>query len=130
MIGSPRPWTEEELTRLDEAFSIVLAAVTADGPPTGSVEIGIVVLGKRAFVRAYRGRVSGWYQATEARGHGTIRAADVVTSVLFEAVPTEERLLLHRIDEAYRAKYRELSSGIATEVARAATVEILPIVAP
>ncbi|MEU3986310.1 DUF2255 family protein [Streptomyces sp. NPDC026672] len=122
-----RPWTVEELAALDTAFSLVLAARTDDGPPRGSVEIGVVVTPDGVFVRAHRGPVSGWFRATLARGLGTVRFGGRTVGVRFDrASPSDEPGVHDAIDEAYARKYGSLSGGIASERARAATVRLTP----
>ena len=123
-----RQWTAQELAALDAAFSIVLAARTDDGPLRDSVEIGLVVTPDGAFVRAYRGPVSGWFQATQARGQGTIRFGGRTVPVRFDhAAPEDEPAIHDTIDRAYVRKYGGGSGGIATNRARATTVRIIPI---
>ncbi|MEV6171399.1 DUF2255 family protein [Streptomyces sp. NPDC051954] len=123
-----RQWTAQELAALDAAFSIVLAARTDDGPLRGSVEIGLVVTPDGVFVRAYRGPVSGWFQATQARGQGTIRFGGRTVPARFDhAAPEDEPAIHDTIDRAYVRKYGDGSGGIATDRARAATVRITPI---
>lgn len=121
------PWTADELAALDSAFSIVLSAHTDDRLPSGSVEIGVVVTGDGVFVRAYRGPVSGWFQATQTLGQGTIQIDGRVVAVRFDRTTPADAPDIHdAIDRAYTAKYGSLSGGIATAQARDATVRITP----
>ncbi|MFE5406969.1 DUF2255 family protein [Streptomyces sp. NPDC056580] len=126
-----RPWTARELAALDAAFSIILAARTDDGPPPGSVEIGLVVTPDGVFVRAYRGPASGWFQATQTCGQGTIRYDGRTVPVHFQrAAPQDEPAIHDAVDHAYVRKYGAAASGgIATDQARATTVRITPLTA-
>jgi hypothetical protein len=123
-----RRWTAQELAGLDATFSIVLAARTDDGPLRDSVEIGLVVTPDGAFVRAYRGPVSGWFRATQARGQGTIRFGGRTVPVRFvPAAPEDEPAIHDTIDRAYVRKYGADSGGITTDRARATTVRLTPV---
>ncbi|MFE5189886.1 DUF2255 family protein [Streptomyces sp. NPDC056628] len=124
-----RQWTARELAALDAAFSIILAARTDDGSPPGTVEVGLVVTLNGVFVRAWRGPVSGWFQATQAHGQGTIRYNGRTVPVRFQrAAPQDEPAIHDSIDHAYVYKYGAAgSAGIATDEARATTVRITPI---
>ncbi|GAA5180393.1 hypothetical protein GCM10023322_12590 [Rugosimonospora acidiphila] len=120
-----RAWTPEELHTLHEAWSIMLAAETTDGPPQAQVEVGVVTIDDGVYVRAYQGVRSVWYQATQARGRGTIQVGNVVLPVRFEAQQSaDDADLALRIDAAYSSKYGSLASGIMTRAVREATVRI------
>ena len=76
-------------------------------------------------MRAYNGRSSRWRQAALRQKAGRITAAGTTKEVAFAPVegPTNDR-----IDEAYRAKYRESPylAPMVAERARSATVKITP----
>jgi hypothetical protein len=76
-------------------------------------------------VRAYNGRQSRWYQSALTQKAGRITAAGMIKDVVFALV---DGVLLDRIDQAYRLKYRDsryLGPMIGTQ-ARTATMEIRP----
>jgi hypothetical protein len=77
------------------------------------------------YVRAYTGQNSRWYQAAVRQRAGRIIAAGMTKEVTFEPIngPINDR-----IDDAYRAKYRDspyLSPMIGAR-ARSATVMVTP----
>src|SRR5438309_1396898 len=71
------------------------------GTPTW---IWSVVVDGALYVRAYNGQNSRWYQAALQQRAGRITAAGVMKDVAFEPV---ESAINVRIDDAYRAKYKE-----------------------
>ena len=74
-------------------------------------------------MRAYNGQSSRWYQAALRQKAGRITAAGTTKDVGFAPV---EGSINDRIDEAYRAKYRESPylAPMVGERARSATVKI------
>jgi hypothetical protein len=120
-------WTDDELATLHATESLNLAAAPADTPATGRVEIGVVTVGDAAYVRAYRGTRSTWFQATQAFRHGRIWAGPLESDVSFQAADPSLR---DEIDAAYHSKYGHYGAtavGLAVSAAsRAATVKIMP----
>lgn len=125
--NATRAWTPEELHTLHDAWSIMLAAETTDGPPQSQaqVEVGVVTIDDGVYVRAYQGVRSAWYRATQARGRGMIRVGNTVLPVRFEAQRSaDDADLARRIDSAYSSKYGSLANGVLTDAVRDATVRI------
>lgn len=120
-------WAPQEISILERAESVRLEAGPAGSVPLGSVEIGIVTVGDVAFVRAYRGSQSAWYQAIHTYGRGFIHAEGLDRAVTFYSA---DPLLADAIDAAFRAKYGHHGPhaiALATSaVARHATVAITP----
>jgi hypothetical protein len=120
-------WTDDELATLHAAESLRLEAAPAGTPATGRVEIGVVTVGDAAYVRAYRGIRSTWFQATQAFRHGRIWAGSLESDVSFQAADPS---LMDEIDAAYHSKYGHYGApavGFAVNAAsRAATVKIVP----
>ncbi|MEU3498987.1 DUF2255 family protein [Kitasatospora cineracea] len=115
-------WTPEELAHLTESRSLVLSV--GDGGNPG-VELGMVLVAGRLYVRAYRGPRSQWYRAAHEQGHGQIRVGAVTRDVFLHArasAPASE------IDAAYREKYGQAADAlVASPAARAATTWIDPV---
>ena len=97
----------------------------------GGIALNAVAVDKRvkavvAFVRAYSGTGSKWYQAALSQQAGKILAIGREFDVLF-AKPSDPELE-RKIDQAYQKKYSGSSyvSAMTGTRARAATIEILP----
>src|SRR5437870_5643025 len=98
----------------------------AAGKPYGTPTwIWCVAVGGALYVRAYSGPNSSWYRAAMRQKVGRIIVAGMTKEVTFEPISGS---INDRIDDAYRAKYRDspdLSSMISTR-ARSATVKVMP----
>ena len=112
-------WIPDELTVLADASSLRLTA--GDGPGA-DVELGMVLVHGELYVRANRGPESRWFQAAQETGRGRIRAEAVARDVLL--VPASGPA--DAIDAAYRAKYGNNSTLVASPQALAATLRIDP----
>ena len=112
-------WTPDELTVLADASSLRLTA--GDGP-CPEVELGMVLVQGGLYVRAYRGPESRWFQAAQETGRGRIRAGAIARDVLLVPVPGPA----DAIDAAYRAKYGNSGTLVASLQALAATLRIDP----
>jgi hypothetical protein len=119
-------WTNEELRKIAGTDDLHIAPFRDDGKTYGtSAWIWSVVVDDALYVRAYNGIKSRWYQAALKQKAGRIVAAGMTKEVTFEPV---NGAINNRIDEAYRAKYREspyLNPMIGSG-ARAATVKVMP----
>ena len=119
-------WSKDELHKIAEADDLHIAPFREDGVTSGTPTwIWSVAVGDALYVRAYNGRGSRWYQAAVRQKAGRIAAAGLTKEVIFEPV---DGPINDRIDDAYRAKYRDspyLSPMIGTR-ARAATVKVTP----
>jgi hypothetical protein len=127
MPDGPASWTASELALLAAEGSLTLHA--GDDPPgRGEVaELGMVVVGERLFVRAYRGTGSRWYQAALAGGQGWIRAGGHAWHVALS--PADDQLS-RDTDIEYQAKYGHVGPAATALVlspgARKATLRISP----
>jgi hypothetical protein len=119
-------WLKDELRRIAEADDLHISPLREDGLTYGTPTwIWSVVVDDALYVRAYNGRNSRWYQAAVRQKEGRIIAAGITKEVAFEPV---DGPINDRIDDAYRAKYREspyLSPMIGVR-ARSATVKVMP----
>lgn len=119
-------WSDEELREIVAADDLHIAPLREDGVTLGTPTwIWSVSVENDLFVRAYNGENSRWYQAAIRQKAGRIIAAGMTRDVTFEPV---EGPINDRIDEAYRAKYRDspyLGSMVGAR-ARAATVRVAP----
>ncbi len=119
-------WSHDELAAFAAAKSLMLRAGTED-PAGECVEVGMVVVHDRLYVRAHRGTASVWFQATRSAGHGRVWTDGVAKSVSF--TPADPGLA-GEIDAAYRAKYHRYDAAlvdfVVSPAARSATVQIVP----
>jgi hypothetical protein len=119
-------WPKDELNKIAEADDLHIAPFREDGATYGTPTwIWSVAIDGALYVRGYNGQSSRWYQAAVRQKAGRIVAAGMTKEVAFEPV---DGPINHRIDDAYRAKYRAspyLSPMISTR-ARAATVKVMP----
>jgi len=119
-------WSSDELTKIAKTDDLHISPFREDGLTYGTPTwIWSVVVDDGLYVRAYNGQDSRWYRAAMRQKAGRITAAGVAKEVTFEPV---DGPINDRIDEAYRAKYRDspyLSPMIGAR-ARSATVKIVP----
>lgn len=119
-------WSKDELQKIAQADDLHIAPFQNDGKTYGTPTwIWSVAAGEALYVRAYNGIKSRWYQAALKQKAGRIIAAGMTKEVTFEPVTGA---INDRIDEAYRAKYRDSSylKPMIGAGARAATVRIMP----
>jgi hypothetical protein len=123
---------------LDAAYSVRLHAGPADEHRGRNVEIGVVVVGDAAYVRAFRGTASAWYRAAVASGAGTIAVdggeleveveveVEIEVEVDITPLSLNHVAVLDNIDDAYRRKYGDLSAAATGDRIRAATLRVIP----
>src|SRR5258708_24197190 len=120
-------WEPDELQKISGADDLKVSPFREDGVTYGTPTwIWNVAVDGNLYVRAYNGKRSRWYQAAVKHRKGRIHAAGMVKDVAFEPVDGEVN---NRIDEAYRAKYKNssyLAPMIGTK-AKEATMKIIPI---
>jgi hypothetical protein len=119
-------WSKNKLAKIAKADDLHIAPFREDGKTYGTPTwIWSVVVDDALYVRAYNGRSSRWYQAATRQKAGRIIVAGMRTEVTFEPV---EGAINDRIDDAYRAKYRdsEYLNPMISARARAATVKVMP----
>ena len=125
--GTMNTWPKDELKRIAETDDLHVSPLREDGKTYGTPTwIWSVVVDDGLYVRGYNGQKSRWYQAAIRQKAGRITAAGITKEVSFEAV---DGAINERIDEAYRAKYKDssyLSPMVGTR-ARSATVKVLPL---
>ena len=119
-------WDQAELRKITQADDLHIAPFREDGKTYGTPTwIWSVAVDGELYVRAYNGRSSRWRQAALRQKAGRITAAGTTKEVAFAPV---EGPINDRIDEAYRAKYRESPylAPMVAERARSATITITP----
>ncbi|HSY00696.1 MAG TPA: DUF2255 family protein [Acidobacteriaceae bacterium] len=120
-------WKKEELGKIAAADDLHIAPFREDGKTYGTPTwIWSVAVDDALYVRGYNGQRSRWYQAAVQQKAGRIVAASLTKEVAFE--PVADEALNHRIDEAYRAKYKgsPYLAPMIGKQARAATIQITP----
>ena len=119
-------WPKDELRKIAESDDLQIALFRADGVTYGTPTwVWSVAVGDDLYMRAYNGKNSRWYQVAMRQKAGRITAAGMTKEVTFEPV---DGPINDRIDDAYRAKYRDspyLDPMIGTR-ARSATVKVMP----
>jgi hypothetical protein len=119
-------WRQDELRKIAAADDLRVAPFREDGATYGTPTwIWSVAVDGALYARAYNGRDSRWHKAALREKAGRITAAGMTKPVTFEPVDGE---INDRIDDAYRAKYRDspyLKPMVGAR-ARAATVRIMP----
>ena len=119
-------WPQDELRKIAEADDFHISPLREDGATYGTPTwIWSVAVDGALYARAYNGRDSRWYKAAVRQKAGRITAAGMTKAVDFEPV---DGPINDRVDEAYRAKYRDspyLEPMIGPR-ARAATVKVTP----
>ena len=109
-----------------KADDLHIAPFREDGKTYGTPTwIWSVVVDDALYVRAYKGRSSRWYKAAMQQKAGRIIVAGMTKEVTFEPVDAS---MDNRIDDAYRAKYRdsEYLNPMISARARSATVKVVP----
>ena len=119
-------WTKGELEKIAGTDDLHISPYREDGKTYGTPTwIWSVVVDGELYVRAYNGRNSRWYRSAMHQKAGRITAAGMTREVTFEPV---DGAIQDRIDDAYRAKYKDseyLRPMIGTR-ARSATVKVSP----
>jgi len=119
-------WKKDELEKIARTDDLHISPLREDGTTYGTPTwIWSVVVDGDLYVRAYNGRNSRWHRAAMRQKAGRITAAGMTKEVAFDAV---DGAIQNRIDEAYRAKYKdsEYLSPMIGERARSATVRVSP----
>jgi len=91
--------------------------------------VWVVVVGKRAFVRSWNDKATGWRRAFREEPSGEVRVGDRVVRV--RARPVRGPRILEAIERAYAAKYDTKASqkwvrGFRVARRRATTTEFVP----
>ena len=121
-------WTRDELDKIEAAEELDLTSVRRDGTLGNPVTIWVVRVGNDLYIRSWKGRMSGWFRATQARHQGRIEAGGVGKDVTFMAEADDR--LNDQIDTAYRTKYRRHGGRyvdpMVASAARTATLRLVP----
>jgi len=119
-------WKKDELEKIAKTDDLHISPFREDGTTYGTPTwIWSVVIDDDLYVRAYNGRNSSWYRAAMHQKAGRITAAGMTKEVAFDRV---DGAIQNRIDDAYRAKYKdsEYLPPMIGERARSATVKVTP----
>jgi hypothetical protein len=120
-------WTSDELTKIEAAGELEIAALRRDGTLRHATTIWVVRLGDDLYVRSVNGRTAAWFRGTQVRHEGRIWAGGLERDVTF--VDADDNIN-DRIDDAYRSKYRRHAQSIVGSVltpeARSATIKVVP----
>ena len=119
-------WKKDELEKIAQTDDLHISPFREDGTTYGTPTwIWSVVVDDDLYVRAYNGRNSRWYRAAMRQKAGRITAAGMTKEVAFGPV---DGAIQNRIDDAYRAKYKdsEYLPPMIGERARSATVKVTP----
>ena len=65
-------WTKHDLERIEAADELHLASFKQDDTLRKLVIIWVVRVGDDLYVRAYRGRETGWFRQTQRRPEGVL----------------------------------------------------------
>ena len=119
-------WTHDELTRIEHADELQIAALRDDGTSREPVPVWVVRDGDELYVRSYRGASGAWYRAARSSRRGHIRSGGVDKDVTFAEVA--DTASNDRIDAAYRAKYGRYGAGYLDPMvaARQTTLLLVP----
>src|SRR5215211_3990969 len=95
-------WTSDELSDIEAAQELEMAAVRRDGTLRKPVPIWVVRAGDDLYVRAAYGAGSGWHRVARTGREARIRAGDVQKDVTIEDA---DAAVNDQVDAAYRSKY-------------------------
>ncbi len=120
-------WKSDELAKIGAAEEVQIASVRRDGTLGKPVTVWVVRHGDDVYLRSVRGRGGHWFQGTQARHEGRIRAGGVQQDVAFVDADHD---VDDEVDAAYRAKYRRYAGSILNSVltpeARSTTMKLVP----
>lgn len=120
-------WTNDELTKIENAEELEIASLRQDGTLRKSRTIWVVRQGNDLYVRSVNGRTSDWFRGTQDRHQGRIWAGGVEKSVSF-AEESDSRIN-DQIDAAYLSKYARYPQYVApmvTPQVRTTTLKLVP----
>ena len=123
----PAKWASDELDKFGKAEEVRIASVGRDGKLRKPVTVWAVRHGEDLYVRSVRGRSGQWFQGTQERHEGRIRAGGVQQEVTFVDA---DHYIDDEVDVAYRTKYRRYTGSILNSVltaeARSTTIKLVP----
>jgi hypothetical protein len=120
-------WTDEELSRIDNAQELQLASARADGSLRAYVTMWVVRAGDEMHVRSAHWPTNPWYRRAMTSGVGRIRAGGVERDVAFAEAAVDAPAA---IDAAYHTKYDRYGPAMVDRVVgprvEAVTVRLVP----
>jgi hypothetical protein len=120
-------WTSDQLAKIGAEEEVQIAPLRRDGALPKPVTVWIVRNGDDLYVRSVRGRSGHWFQGTQERHEGGIRAGGIQQDVTFVDADHD---IDDKVDAAYRAKYRRYAGSILNSVltpgARSTTIKLVP----
>lgn len=96
------PWTEDELTRIGDAYGLHVSTQRPDGTMRTAIPIWQVRVGDAVYIRSAQGPENRWFRRAVRAGRGRINSGGVEKDVTFEPAPAD---LSKQITAAYHAKY-------------------------
>ncbi len=121
-------WTSDELAKIGAAEEVQIAPFGREGSPRKPVTVWIARHGDDLYVRSVRGRSGHWFQGSQERHEGRIRAGRLQQDVAFVDADNE---INDQVDAAYRAKYSRYAGRILNSVltpeARSTTIKLVPL---
>jgi hypothetical protein len=121
-----RTWTADGLTVIGTAPELEIASRRPDGTLRDPVTTWVIRLGDGLYVRSVRGSKGAWYQGSQQRHEGHIKAGGVEKDVTFVDA---DHGLDDEIDAAYAEQYRHSPSAVShitSPEARATTIKLVP----
>ena len=120
-------WTNDEPEKISAADELQLASRREDGTLRKPVTIWVVRRSEDLYVRAFKGRTSHWFRATQGRREGQIQAGDMLKDVAFV---DPDQSIGDALDAEYWSKYsrygaRYVDPMVSAE-ARGATIKLIP----
>jgi hypothetical protein len=120
-------WTNDELTKIENAEELEIASLRQDGTLRKSRTIWVVRQGNDLYVRSVNGRTSDWFRGTQTRHEGRIWAGGVEKEVSF--AEEFDPKINDQIDAAYLSKYARYPQYVApmvTPQVRTTTLKLVP----
>lgn len=120
-------WSTHDVSIIDAARELEIAARRADGGLRPWVPIWVVCTGGRAYVRTWHRRDTGWFGQALRSGRARIRVPGLEADVTVENVGDTSDGITRDVDAAYRDKYGDSgASSMVSATAAATTLRLDP----
>ncbi|WP_344612534.1 DUF2255 family protein [Dactylosporangium salmoneum] len=113
-------WTRAQQEFFEAADHLTLAV---DDGSDLTVDVGMVVVNGRVYVRAFGGRGSQWFRAAVRHRAGRITVRQETFAVRLAQADDD---MAEAVDDGYRRRYAESSALVLSERVRQATLCIYP----
>ena len=122
-------WTTEQIDQFEAAPELEIAVRRVDGTLRPWTPIWVVRCTDDAYVRTWYRRDTGWYGLILRTKQARVRVPGVEVDVRIEDIGVGSSELRAEVDNAYRAKYGDGSTGsMVGDEAAATTLRLLPTV--